>query len=157
MEKKKVSDSFTEQVHILTQSDLNGYSRLFGGTLMQWIDIVAAVTARRHCGRNVTTAAVDSLEFSDAAYANDTVVLNGYLTRVGTTSMDVCVKTYVEHLDGTRRLINTAYLLMVALDGNEKPTEVPGLIIENGEQEQELQNAVKRLELRKSRRKNQRN
>ena len=48
---KRVSESRTEQVQILTQAELNGYGRLFGGKLMEWIDIVAAVTARRHCGK----------------------------------------------------------------------------------------------------------
>lgn len=82
---KRVSESRTEQVQILTQGVLNGYGRLFGGKLMEWIDIVAAVTARRHCGRNVTTAAVDNLEFSAPAYANDTIVLVGTLTYTGRT------------------------------------------------------------------------
>ena len=50
--KKRVSDSVTEQVHILTQANLNGYHRLFGGKLMSWMDIVAAVVARRHSGKN---------------------------------------------------------------------------------------------------------
>ena len=89
---------------------------------MEWIDVGAAVTARRHSGRNVTTAAVDSLEFKEAAYANDTLVIIGYITYTGNTSMEICVKTYVESLDGTRRLINKAYVIMVALDENERPT-----------------------------------
>ena len=149
---KKVSESKTEQVQIISQSDLNGYKRLFGGQLMQWIDIVAGVTARRHCGKNVTTAMVDSLQFKEAAYANDLIVLIGKVTYVGRTSMEVCVKSYVENLDGTRKLINTAYLVMVALDNNEKPTEVPQLKIETEEEAAEWQAAEKRSALRKQRR-----
>ena len=42
---KRMSDSYTEQVQILTQANINGYNRLFGGQLMQWIDVVAAVVA----------------------------------------------------------------------------------------------------------------
>ncbi|MDE5557330.1 MAG: hypothetical protein K2J32_06500 [Ruminococcus sp.] len=52
---KRVSDSYSEQVHVLTQANINGYNQLFGGQLMEWIDIVAAVVARRHSGHNVTT------------------------------------------------------------------------------------------------------
>lgn len=40
--KKRVSDSYTEQVQILNPSSMNGYNRLFGGKLMQWIDVVGA-------------------------------------------------------------------------------------------------------------------
>ncbi|MDI9506769.1 MAG: acyl-CoA thioesterase [Clostridiales bacterium] len=134
---KRVSDSRAEQVQVLTQAALNGYGRLFGGQLMQWIDVVGAVVARRHSGCNVTTACVDRLVFDGAAYANDALVLKGYITHVGTTSMEVCVKTYLESLSGERRLINTAYLVMVALDEAEKPVPVPGLILETPEEQAE--------------------
>lgn len=153
--RKRVSESRTEQVQILSQSTLNGYKRLFGGKLMEWIDIVAAVTARRHSGRNVTTAAVDSLEFTAAAYANDTIVLIGTVTYVGTTSMEVCVKTYVEALSGERRLINNAYVIMVALDEDERPAQVPGLICETEEERREWRMGKLRNEARKQRRKQQ--
>lgn len=152
MNQKTVSQSRTEQVQILTQGNLNGYKRLFGGKLMEWIDIVAAVTARRHSGKNVTTAAIDSLEFTDAAYANDTIVLIGTVTYVGRTSMEICVKTYIEALNGNRRLINKAYVIMVALDENEKPTEVPGLICETEEEKCQFRQGAERNAARKRRR-----
>ena len=147
--KKRVSESRTEQVQILTQREMNGYGRLFGGQQMVWIDIVAAVTARRHCGKNVTTAAIDSLEFAAPAYANDTLVLVGTVTYTGRTSMEVCVKTYIERLGGQRKLVNKAYVIMVALDENERPTEVPGLICETEEEEREFLEGKYRSEMRK--------
>ena len=141
---KRVSDSMTEQVHILSQGSLNGYKRLFGGQLMSWIDVVAAVVARRHSEKNVTTAVVDMLQFNAPAYANDTVCIVGKITYVGRTSMEVKVTAYVEELSGERKLINTAYVVMVALDENERPTEVPGLILETEEERQEYENAKTR-------------
>ena len=149
---KKVSESRTEQVQILTLGNLNGYRRLFGGRLMEWIDIVAGVTARRHSGRNVTTAAVGSLEFTSAAHANDTLVLIGTVTYVGRTSMEICVKTYVEELSGERRLINKAYVVMVALDENERPVPVPELICETEEERREFEAGRLRSEARKTQR-----
>ena len=146
---KRVSESRTEQVQILTQAELNGYGRLFGGKLMEWIDIVAAVTARRHCGKNVTTAMVDSLEFGAPAYANDTIVLVGTVVYTGTTSMEVCVKTYIERLNGKRKLVNKAYVIMVALDENERPTEVPGLICETEAEKADYEAGMQRRALRK--------
>lgn len=151
--KKRVSDSITEQVHILSQGNLNGYRRLFGGQIMSWIDIVAAVVARRHCERNVTTAVVDMLQFQAPAYANDTVLILGKITYVGRTSMEIKVSVFVEELSGERKLINTAYVVMVALDENERPTEVPGLILETEEEWAEYENA----KLRKKRRTEYRN
>ncbi len=148
---KTVAASRTEQVQILSLATLNGYKRLFGGRLMEWIDVVAAVVARRHSGCNVTTATVDSLEFTAPAYANDTLVLVGYITYTGRTSMEVCVKTYVEALDGSRRLINQAYVVMVALDENEKPTEVEKLVLLTDEEREEWEAAAKRNAARKQR------
>lgn len=148
---KRVRDSYSEQVHVLTQANINGYNRLFGGQLMEWIDIVAAVVARRHSGHNVTTAVVDKLTFKAPAYANDTVIVCGYVTYVKRTSMEVCIKSYVENLSGERKLINKAYLVMVALDENEKPVEVPRLILETDEERSEWESARKRDLLRKQR------
>ena len=54
----------------------------------------------------------------------------------------------MEELSGERKLINTAYVVMVALDENERPTEVPGLILETEEERTEYENA----KLRKARR-----
>ena len=135
---KRVQDSYTVQVHILHQLHLNGYQRLFGGQLMMWMDEVAGITARRHSGRNVTTACVEKLDFHAAAYANDTLVLTGRIVQVGRTSMTVLVHVYVEALSGERRLINEAHFVMVALDENERPTEVPDILIDT-DQEREQQ------------------
>lgn len=88
---KRVSDSMTSQVQIIMPEHINGYHRLFGGQLVEWIDVVAGVVARRHSNRNVTTAFIDHLHFKAPAYANDTVVIKGRITYVGRTSMEVRV------------------------------------------------------------------
>ena len=152
---KTVAESRTEQVQILLPEHINGYNRLFGGQLMQWIDVVAAVVARRHSNRTVTTASIDNLQFKAAAHVNDTVVLFGQITYVGRTSMEVRVQTYVEGMDGIRRLINRAYFVMVALDENEKPTPVPGILPETLEEKLEYEAGIKRNALRKQRREEQ--
>lgn len=146
--KKRVCDSYTEQVHVLTLSNINGHNSLFGGQLLSWIDEIAAVVARRHSGHNVVTAAIDRLEFKKPAKPNDTVVLHGHITYAGTTSMEVKVNSYVEKLDGSRVLINEAYLVMVAVDENDKPTKVPGLIIETDKERREWDDAELRRQSR---------
>lgn len=149
---KRISDSVTEQIQILMPEHINGYGRLFGGKLVEWIDIVAGVVARRHSGCNVTTAAIDNLQFKASAHANSTVVLKGKITYVGKTSMEVCVDTYVEELSGERTMINHAYLVMVALDEEENPTRVPEIILETDEEREEWEAGEKRNALRKQRR-----
>ncbi len=153
MEAKRVSDSKTTQIQILMPEHINGYNRLFGGKLVEWIDVVAAVTARRHSGRNVTTACIDNLQFQSGAYVNSTIVIEGQLTWVGRTSMEVRVDTYVEELAGRKIHINRAYLIMVALDEKENPAQVPALICETEEEKAEFEAGAKRAQLRKERRK----
>ena len=59
IESRKVSDSIVETVHMVRPQHLNASDRLFGGALMQWIDEVAGMVAKRHTRRNVITASVD--------------------------------------------------------------------------------------------------
>lgn len=153
MEPKKVSDSETEQLRVVIYPDINGFGRLFGGRLLAWIDEVAGATARRHCGRNATTVAIDNLYFKSGAYLSDIIVLIGKLTYVGRTSMEVRVDTYKEDESGARHPINRAYFVMVAMGDNGRPTEVPPLILENDGERMEWENAKKRRELRLMRKK----
>lgn len=145
---KKVSDSATEQIRIVIYPDINGIGRLFGGKLLSWIDEVAAATARRHCGCNATTAAIDNLSFKSGAFLNDIIVIIGKITYVGHTSMEIRVDTYIEDADGTRRPINRAYFVMVAVDEEGNPVPVPPLLLENDGERMEWENAEKRRELR---------
>ena len=146
---KKVSDSLTYQTQVVMHSDLNSSSRLFGGILMQWIDVVAGVVAIRHSGHRVTTASYDHLEFLAPAYLGDMIVLKGYITWVGNTSMEICVDSFVEKLGGERTLLNRAHSIFVALDENGRPTPVPGLELVNEKEKREWAAAELRKEQRK--------
>ena len=152
MKAKRVSESQTEQVQIVMPGDTNGFGRLFGGRLVEWIDIVAGVVARRHSGREVTTVSIDNLNFKAPAYSNETVVLIGRVTYVRRIVMEIRVDAYAEKLSGNRRIINKAYVVMVALDGNGKPVTVPALFLENDEQKAEWAAGEKRHALNRRRR-----
>lgn len=152
MTAKRMEDSATEQIHLLKYEDINGEGRLFGGKLVSWIDEVAGTVAKRHAGTRVTTASIDNLQFKNAAFLNDLVVIIGHVTYVGNTSMEVRVDSYVEDIEGFRRPINRAFLTLVALDDRQKPTPIPyGLVLENEIQKMEWENAKRRIELRKYR------
>ena len=129
----------TTAVQIVMPQHCNGYAkpRLFGGQIMAWIDVTGAVAARRYAQKAVTTVCIDHLTFLKPAYLNDTVVLEAFVTWTGRTSMEVRVDSMVERLDGTRELINRAYLVFVAIDENEKPIPVPPFIPETLEEKKE--------------------
>ena len=149
MEEKHVQDSLVETVHMVRPNHLNAAGRLFGGILMQWLDEVAGLVAKRHTKSNVITASVDNLKFIHGAYKGEMVVIVGKVTYVGNTSLEVRLDTYVEHLEsGMRHPINRAYFTMVALDENDKPKPVPGLILETEAEKAEWEAAQKRREMR---------
>lgn len=150
---KTVDESRVETVHIVRPNHLNGANRLFGGILMQWIDEVAGIVAKRHSMCNVTTASVDNLTFLHGAYQNDMIVIRGKLTWVGTSSMEVCVDTYVETLDGQRDRINNAHFMMVALDENNQPVPVPKLILQTEDERLAWAHGEERRRIRNQRRK----
>ena len=148
-EEKYVRDSRVETVHMVRPSHLNAAGRLFGGTLMQWLDEVAGLVAKRHTRSNVITASVDNLKFIHGAYEGEMVVIVGKVTYVGNTSLEVRTDTYVEHLeDGSRYPINRAYFTMVALDEMDRPKRAPRLIVETESEKAEWEAAEKRREMR---------
>ena len=153
IEAKTVDDSRVETFHLVRPSHLNGADRLFGGILMQWIDEVAGIVAKRHSMCNVTTASVDNLTFMKGAYKGDMVVIKGKMTWVGSSSMEVCVDTYVENLQGERLRINNAHFMMVALDENDKPVQVPRLILQTEDEHLAWAHGEERRRIRNQRKK----
>ena len=139
----------TMTTQIVLSQHVNGMRRLFGGILMSWIDVLGGVTARRWCHTDVTTAAIDYLEFLAPAYMGDTVELEGVVTWTGHTSMEVRVETFIETLEGERTMINRAYLVMVALDEEENSIRPPRLVLQNDEERLEYEAAEQRYLARK--------
>ncbi len=143
----------TTGVQIVLPQHCNGYAkpRLFGGQIMAWIDIIGAVAARRFTRCAVTTVCIDNLNFIAPAYLNDTISQEARVTWTGRTSLEVRVDSYVEHLDGSRTLVNRAYAVYVALDDNDQPTTVPVFTPETDEERKEYDAALRRREARKQR------
>lgn len=134
----------TSHVEIVMASHCNGAHRLFGGQLMSWIDITAAVEARRHSKTSVTLKAVDNLNFLSPVFMDETVAIDAALTWTGRTSMEIKVSTYVEKLNGERDLVNVAYLVFVAIDNSGEPVEVPAFVPKNNEEINEFEAASSR-------------
>ncbi|MFA5449066.1 MAG: acyl-CoA thioesterase [Clostridia bacterium] len=124
---KTPSDSISEQIQLVFSAHINGSGRLFGGKLLEWMDVLAAVVAKRHSEHNVTTVSINKVDFEAPALLNDTVLLIGKIIHAGKTSMSVKVTVYVEKLNGKRKLINTATFVLVALGDDDKPVPVPRL------------------------------
>ena len=149
---KTVAESKVETFHILMPENMNDSGRLFGGTLMCWIDEVAGLVGRRHAQMNVTTGTVDNLKFLRGAYLREIVVISGKVTHVANSSMEIKVESFVEKATGERELINRAYLTMVGIDENNKPCRLPRLILMTEEDKREWDQAEIRRQIRQKQR-----
>ena len=152
-ETKRSADSRTVQHYLLMPGDLNGANVLFGGRLLSWIDMLAGIVGMRHADAQVVTVAIDHLEFKRSAYAKDVVTLDGRVTWTGNSSMEVRVDSWRENKGGVKELINTAYVVMVAVDDiTGKPIEVPGLRLETEEDVKDWEAGMRRAAARRERR-----
>ncbi|MEM9488716.1 MAG: acyl-CoA thioesterase [Myxococcota bacterium] len=101
---------------------------LFGGVLMQWIDVCAGVAAMRHSGGAVVTASIDRLDFIVPVRLGDVVVMQAQVNFVNRTSMEVGCRVETEDVcTRARRYATKAYLTFVAIDDGGQPRAVPDL------------------------------
>lgn len=134
--------------------DTNMHGTMFGGKLMASMDDVAAIAAQRHARRLVVTASTDSVDFLQPVKEGDAICLEAFVTYAHNTSMEVFVKAVTENLlTGERKVCTTAFLTMVALDENHKPTLVPAVFPESEEEKWLHARAPERAEHRRQRRK----
>ncbi len=109
-----------------------------GGEIMKMMDSAAGVTAVRHSHRDSVTARVEGMNFYRPIRVYDLVTVNACLTFVGRSSMEVRVEVWAENIVKEERVhALTAYFIMVAVDDQGRPTEVPPLIL-SSEKERDL-------------------
>ena len=138
--------TMTEIVH---PSDSNALGTIFGGKIVAWIDIAAAIAAGRHARSVVVTASIDALHFVAPVKVGDVVHIKASVNYAGKTSMEVGVRVDSEHLiTGDRHHTATAYATFVALDGHGKPTPVPPVTPMTPTDQRRFDNAKKRRDAR---------
>ena len=148
---KKPSDSSVEMREMVMPNNTNALNTVFGGTVMSWIDIAAAMVAARHCGKPVVTAHIDDIDFIAPIKVGYHVLIQASMNYVGRTSMIVGVKVTSENpYTGESRKTTKAYLTFVALDDLGRPVEVPGLTPESEDELRRFENAKLRVEHKKA-------
>lgn len=146
---KSPKESMAEMTELVLPNDTNLLGNLLGGRLMHWVDIAGAMAAQRHSNRIVVTAAIDSVEFRHPVKMGELVTLKAKVTWVGRTSMEVIVTVFSEdYMTGVKKFTNKAYITFVAVDEARKPVEICGLCLEDEEEKQEYEAAIKRREAR---------
>jgi acyl-CoA hydrolase len=129
--------------------DANTAGHVHGGTIMRLCDEVAGIAAIRHSGRRVVTAGMDRMTFLDPVYVGQLVTVRATVNAAWRTSMEVGVRVESEHVaTGETTHTSTAYLTMVALDDEGRPTRIPPLEPETTDERRREQEAQLRRQNR---------
>lgn len=153
-EPRPARKSRCEMTEIVLPGDANALGTIFGGKVMQWVDIAASVAAMRHAGRQVVTASIDALHFLGPVRVGEVVVLTAQVNEAFGTSLEVGVQVEAEdpRRPGVRRDTTKAYLTFVALGDDGRPAPVPPLLPETEEERQRQAEARARRQARQAQR-----
>jgi len=135
---------------IVMPGHTNGVSGvLFGGVMMQWIDVCGGVSAMRHAGGAVVTASIDRLDFIVPVHVGDIVVLQSMVNFTHRSSMEVGCRVEVEDpASRTRKYTTKAYLTFVAMDKGGSPRPIEPLVLRDAEDERRFASAKERRQRR---------
>jgi acyl-CoA hydrolase len=150
MEKeKRPSDSSVIMTELVLPQHTNALGTIFGGTVMSWIDIAAAISAGKHSRTSVVTASIDALHFIAPIKLGHVVEIRASVNSTGKSSMEVGVRVDSENpLTGEKFHNVSAYLTFVALGSDGKPRVVPKVVPETEVEIRRFQAAQRRRESR---------
>ena len=141
--------SRVETAQVVLPGLTNAHGTIFGGMLMQWIDISAAIAAVRHAEGAVVTASMDRLHFLEPVRLGAVVILKAQVNFAARTSMEVGVRVEVEDPRSRTRIQATrAYLTFVAVDEGGHPRPINALVLETEEDKRRFAAAARRRQER---------
>ncbi len=146
---RSVKESYAETTHLVLPNDTNTMSNLFGGRLLEWLDINSAISAHRHCKRMVVTIAVNNVSFDRPIKLGDFVTIRSHVSRAFGTSMEIWSDVWVEDQQtGEKIPCNSAMYTFVAVDNAGQPSKVPDAVPETDVEKSRYDSALRRRQLR---------
>ncbi len=131
MDAKPVADSATTMTEYVLPTHANALGNVFGGQILAWVDLCAAICAQRHTRSFAITAGIDDLSFEQPIKVGQIVRLAARITATFRTSLEILVDVEGEDgITGQRWPCVTAFVTYVAVDEDMKPTPVPPIAIE---------------------------
>lgn len=152
MSKKTVSNTHVTMNELVLPNETNVLGNIFGGKVMYYMDMCAAMSAYKHARKPIVTASVDRLNFLAPAKMGDIIILKSSVNYTSKSSMEVGVKIESENpLTGKIKHTASAYLTFVALNEHKKPTSIEPIIAESEEDIRRYNSGKERYEIRKQR------
>ena len=149
--KKTVSpqETFTTGTYLVLPENTNTLGNLMGGQLLNWMDVISAISAHRHSKRIVVTAAVNNVSFQHPIKLGEIVTIEAKVSRAFSSSMEVYMEVFVEdNYSGKKTKCNEAIYTFVAVDQLGNPIDVPDLVPETEEEQRRYDGALRRRQLR---------
>jgi uncharacterized protein (TIGR00369 family) len=144
-----LSETTITELMIPSYSNFGG--KIHGGILLSLMDKVAYVCAAKHAGNYCVTASIDTVDFLAPIEVGELVSLMASVNYVGKTSLVIGIRVISENVKtNVVKHTNTSYFTMVAKDEQNKPTLVPGLILESTREVRRFVEAIRRKELRQN-------
>jgi len=141
--------SETTITELMIPSYANFGGKIHGGTLLSLMDKVAYACASKHAGNYCVTVSVDTVDFLQPVEVGELVSMKARINYVGNSSLVVGIKVIAENVkEGLVKHTNTSYFTMVAKGDDEKPTQVPKLILETKDEVRRFLEAIIRKYLK---------
>ena len=132
---------------IVLPSHTNALGTIFGGVVMGWIDIAAAIAALRYARSPAVTVSIDQLHFIVPIKLGYTVQIRAVVTYTGKTSMEIEVNVDAENsITGKVQPATHAFLTFVAVDSKGKPKKIIPLVPKTAEEKKRYKEALIRRE-----------
>ncbi|MCE1178757.1 MAG: acyl-CoA thioesterase [Micrococcales bacterium] len=137
-----------------TVTDTNLVGTVHGGHVMKFVDDAAGAAAGRFSGGPAVTAQMDEMSFHAPVRIGDILRVHARINWAGRTSMEIGVRAEVERWDRLSEPVHvaSAYLVMVGVDEQRQPRQVPELVLETDEDRRRFREAEIRREHRLARR-----
>jgi acyl-CoA hydrolase len=129
---KSRAASITDMTEYVLPQHANVFGTVFGGQIMAWVDLCAAICAQRHAGRPCVTAFVDDLLFKRPVRVGQVVRLRAQVRATFRTSMEIEVSvTGEDAMTGEQWPTVECLATFVAMSDDLQPTPVPPLLLES--------------------------
>lgn len=146
---KPVSYSQTVLTELMIPSYANFGGKIHGGIILSLMDKVAYACASRHAGAYCVTVSIDTVDFLQPVEVGELVSLRASVNYVGNTSIVVGIRAEAENVKtGQIKHTNTSYFTMVAKGEDDRPTQVPELILESEVQVRRFMEAMARKSIK---------
>ena len=132
---RPVSFSQTTITELMIPSYANFGGKIHGGILLSLMDKVAYACASKHAGTYCVTVSVDKVEFLQPVEVGELVSMKASVNYVGRTSLVVGMRVESQNVKtGVIKHTNSSFFTMVAKGDDNKPMQVPALVLENDEE-----------------------